>query len=110
MKYIKTFEAVDYKIYWLIPTDERFKDSLKKINCSKYYLKTISGVRDSEKKLNHDYMFVGYSEGVNDMNLGWGWNVYIGKIKDAWYEEHGYKFGGTINIPEFEFEIKKYNI
>ena len=41
MKYIKTFESniLDYKCYWLLPTDERFKKSLTDINMSEEQIK-----------------------------------------------------------------------
>ena len=114
MKYLRLFEELNIigeehlKIYWLIPTDERFEDSLNKINCSEHYRKIILSVRDKDT----GYMFVGYDEGFkkSDFCLGWGWNWYEGEVKNAWYEQHDYIFGGIINIPECEFVSKKYNI
>jgi hypothetical protein len=120
MKYLRLFELFEpekhkfnnkeyYKIYWLLPTDKRFKDALKKINCNEYFMnelltKTI--YRESA------YIFIGYTgtTPVTNIVTRWGWNEYKSELTDYYYEKYGYKFGGAINIPDWEFNIKKYNL
>jgi len=120
MKYIKMFELFEpeeykldnkyyYKIYWLLPTDERFEDSLKKIKCDSKYMKSILQAKIYKKS---PYIFVGYdgSSTVKYLSSRWGWVGYNGELISDYYEEEGYKFGGTINMHESELIANKYNL
>ena len=96
-------------MYWLLPTDKRFKKSLKELNCSNEKIKGMSHSKEIKK---HNYIFVGYTPNRSDSNddNNWGWNSYKGKPKDRHYEENDYKFMGMINIDESEFAANKFNI
>ena len=49
MKYIKAIKEVkEIKKYWLMPTDQRFEDSLKKVGCDDQY--------DRKNFLNNSYL------------------------------------------------------
>ena len=42
MKHIKLFEeSNNNKLYWLLPTDSRFRKSLKDIGCTEYYIRNF---------------------------------------------------------------------
>jgi len=112
MKYIKKFEKYSQKMYWLIPTDKRFKKSLKQLNFS---IEKIKGFSNSKEIKKHNYIFVGYNPNLNSNNnniddYNWGWNRYRGKPTEDYYEDNNYKFMGNINIDESEFAANKFNL
>ena len=108
MKYIKTYEHEEEGKYWLLPTDDRFYKSLKKIKCDDNYIQILLSL-----KIKEPFIFIGCNINipVNKSNNGWGWNKYEGKKYDKWYKGYGYKFMGTVNM-DYESEIiaNKYNI
>jgi hypothetical protein len=112
MKYLKRFEAKthDESLYWLIPTDDRFRESLKEIKCSSNYMNILNG--DSCKARKYKYVFIGYS--IVDNIEPWGWNSYSDEMVDRYFEKNGYKFMGTVNILDGEIElsevVNKYNL
>jgi hypothetical protein len=118
MKYIKLYENRNEKLYWLIPTDDRFEDSLKKIKCAKSYseglLKSVHQYtrKSDDPNFDNKYMFIGYNgkSRVKHSSSKWGWNPYYGKLYDSYYEEEGYKFAGMVNIEEYELTANKYNL
>ena len=88
------------KCYWLIPTDDRFEKSLLEINCPGWDISFIF-LKNKDFFQEKNYIFVSSS---------WGWTPYKGILRCKGYEKMGYKFMGAINIPDYEFDAKKYNI
>lgn len=104
--HIKTYENINIeKKYWLIPTDDRFEDSLMKIGCD-----DVDAIEDLNNRTlrNSKYVFILLH---NDGNVkDWGWNYYSGNIVDSFSKKHNYIFCGTVNIDEFELVANKYNL
>jgi hypothetical protein len=110
MKYIKTYESRNEKLYWLVPTDDRFEDSLKKIKCPK---DVIYGMLNGIISDNNKYIFIRYNGKEISMILAankWGFNPYKGELYDPFYEKEGYRFVGMVNIDEYELDANKYNL
>jgi hypothetical protein len=110
MKYIKTYESRNEKLYWLVPTDDRLGYSLKKIKCAKSF---SEGIQNSIKEYyNGEYIFIGYNGKANTKisSSKWGFNQYKGELSDPYYEEEGYRFVGMVNIDEYELDANKYNL
>ncbi len=109
MKYLKQFEKNNQKMYWLLPTDNRFKKSLIQINCTE---RKIRSLLDSSSLKEHKYVFIGYDKTNYDSNIDfkWGWNEYRNKMTDDYYENNNFKFMGTVNIDESELVANKFNI
>ena len=114
MKYIKMFEdnIYDSRCYWLLPTDDRFEDSLKQIKCPDFKIEQFLGNKNTRQ---YNYVFVGYNPTKtvdDDVSLCWGWNYKVNwnKNTEDFYEKKGYKFMGNINISDFEFDVNKFNI
>jgi len=104
MKHLKIYENNDGKKYWLMPTDERFLDSLDKISCND---PDFFGGSSHEFK----YIFAIYLPESYSNNIGeWGWERYRGELTCEWAEERNYEFQGIINIKEGELEADKYNL
>ena len=105
MKYIKTFEydINTNSMYWLVPTDDRFENSLKQIECPDEKIELFLTNNEIKK---YDYIFIDYSYD------NWGWNDYHGKMLDEYYENRNYKFMGTINIDynDIDFAVNKFNL
>ena len=108
MKYIKKFESIDkgYGKYWLLPTGDKFEDSLKKIGCPK--LSSLNFLKNKEIKKDI-FVFIGVS-----FLLGWGWNRFDGNIRNIFYDADNYEYMGHINIDNWELDVKpdvkKYNL
>lgn len=110
MKYIKKYEDIKYfGEYWLLPTDERFEDSLKKINCPIIFINRC--LRNSDLR-SYSYAFIGfwYHQMLYNTEDAYGWVKYNGNIPCSFYVDAGFKFGGLINIEKYELESKKYNL
>ena len=93
------------KLYWLIPTDDRMKDSLKQIKLPKVFINSMldqNFIRWNENK----YIFVCYDGPSNKC----GWNPYKGNILDDYFEQNGYSFAGKINLEDYELDAIKYNL
>lgn len=119
MKYLKKFENridkkyTDKSYYWLVPTDDRFEDSMKKIGCPSDFIfnKLESGFsRYKYVLISH----IGYDlvpkKPQENSNNRWGWNEYKGNIPDVFYSSIGYEFAGYVNMTEYELDIIKYNL
>ena len=101
MKFLKTFEDREFKgKYWLVPTDDRFEDSLKQIGIEKKRM-SYSHFFEEEIRNHGKYIFV---------SLNGEWDEYIGNIHNETYEDDGFEFGGVINIEDYELEAEKYNL
>lgn len=122
MKYLKKFEDVEeYKpknyygkhYYWLVPTDDRFEDSMRKIGCPQPYIRTKLYL-DFLKDLKYIFIsYNGYESGLRNDNdtSRWGWNKFRNsEIPNNFYEKNGFTFAGYINISEYELEANKYNL
>lgn len=118
MKYIRLFEGFEpqkikfknkyyYKIYWLLPTDDRLEKSLNKIHCDETYMDYVL-----TRPVYSPFTFIGYdgSAYVKYATNRWGWVNYEGTLKCDFYEYDGYEFGGAINIKDYELESNKYNL
>ena len=114
MKHINTFEVVrtssKSKEYWLIPTDERYKEALDIINCtdSNYISRIFSGSNEYE---DDDPIFLKLD------TMGWGWNAFRGDKYDVYFDILGYVNNGIILLTDEDFwlwnlkqNVKKYNI
>ena len=108
MKHLKYFEGKTQCSYWLLPTDERFEDSLKKINCPEYIMK-LRFLHNHELRDGFKYAFIGCETNSSHYS-DWGWNTYKGELSDEYYEECKYKFKGLVNIEEHELVADKYNL
>jgi len=113
MKHIKIFEDLfdnnlyDTRRYWLLPTDERFKKSLKKIKCTKDRTREFL----INEQIKDMYVFIGYNpERGNTESDKWGWDKYFEYYNDGFYEKNDYKFMGKININDYELDANKFNI
>lgn len=116
MKYIKSYEKAKAKhsniskMYWALPTDERYLESLRKINVSESLIVFF---------LNHNqnkYIYISYDS--TDIQP-WSWMPLFYQEKEGsdWYDSNDYKFYGYINMTEDEIEefemkkkIVKYNL
>jgi len=99
MKVFKFNESVRrIKKYYLIPTDDRFYQSLKTIQYPKDLIPRLESLRKE-----HKYLFIDYDGEY------WEWSKYSDDFVN-FYEIGGYKFMGAINIPEYELSSKKYNL
>ena len=108
MKYLKTFENKEVaKKYWLLPTDERYKDSLIQINCHEDLLNKFL---DDTDRYNHKYIFICFDKNETINYLKWGLMYYRYKPYDEYLEINGYKFMGNVNIPDYELDAEKYNL
>jgi len=111
MKHIKEYSGDDYTgvIYYLIPTDYRFEDSLEKTNMPRYFIDQYL----NNLKFNFDMNKIKYIF-INNYNYfgnsQWNWNKYKGIEKDKSFEDKGSVYGGRINIEDYELEANKYNI
>jgi len=121
MKYLKKFEDEDFteqdfqnlkderhNYYWIIPTDDRFEDSLKKLHCPKSFIEYRLRYNHILSKIDK-YMIINFEGTDNDIKNEdcWGWDYY----KDIkFHENRGDKYMGTINIPDYEFDADKYNL
>jgi len=115
MKYIKLFEydltTPVLPTYWLVPTDDRFSDSLKKIGISKEFNKYLRNSLDKHPELlTLPYLYVSYTPGYGLIGDGWGMLWYRKGGGERWYIEGRYTFGGNINIPDYELNTMKYNL
>lgn len=109
MKHIKKFENKrsnrDY--YWLLPTDDRFEDSLKQINCPTPRIYEFLRNNNIENK----YIFIANApNGISTSSPYWAWNNYIDVEYDITFDGMGFKYMGKINILDSEFVAMKYNI
>ena len=95
MKYIKKFENVNDKCYWLLPTDNRFENALKEIDCYKDIIRIYLDSDDEVRKNN--YIFV-RKDTRNAAHQEWGWNLFDGLLIDTYYDSKGYTFNGTVML------------
>jgi hypothetical protein len=113
MKYLRTFEDHKRSFYWLLPTDERFEESLNKIGCPESFINGILSNkfrddRGGDANVNPDFVFIAY---MHNSNYKWGWNPYKGNEHDHTFEiSHGCKYMGRINIKGYELDSEKYNL
>lgn len=116
MKYIRLFEEKEFesktktpRYYWLLPTDYKFEDSLRKIGCPEYKIRLFL---DNNYIPKDYFVFIGLAK-YTDID-SWGWNNYEGSLNSRYYDETDYDYKGIINIEDWEFEVKtmtnKYNI
>ena len=110
MKHLKTYENISKGQYWLLPRDDRFEKSLKDIDCNKDFIEILLE-SDDEDLLGCKYIFIACDDiyKKQDRTL-WGWNPFEGNLHDELYDEYGYKFMGTVNIPDYELTANKYNL
>ena len=97
MKYLKTFEDKNViKKYWLLPTDERFEQSLKDIKCPKSNIKRLLSsfsyyhLDDDEK-----YVYISYDNTEVFTDNYWGCDpFYIDEFNngDVSFNKDEYKF------------------
>ncbi len=92
-------------IYYLIPTDDRLEDALRKIGCSDYYYKQF--MRNKNVK-PYKFIFVNKYEYYN--KIQWNWSRFKDIEKDISFEQTGSIYGGKINIEDSEIQSYKYNI
>ena len=116
MKYIKKFERrkvpenlIKVKKYWLLPTDDRFEDSLRQIGYTEG-LEENGFLNPKFISEEHDYVFIVFEKENEEWADDWGWNPYRGNQLDDWSEKHGYKFCGNVNINDYELDANKYNL
>jgi len=88
----------------LIPTDDRYEDSMRKIGADVEYSEYIKPF------LKNKYAFIIYDTKYNKERNRWCWNSYNDKLTDDYSENNGYEFKGLVNIPEYELEAEKYNL
>lgn len=108
LKQYETWDTTEGKKYWLLPTDERFKKSLEKINCDPNQFINNNKIKTKYVFIRHD------GDYTHQSDKRWGWIEYNGKITNDYYDELGYEYQGTINIdgndPEIEMTTNKYNL
>ena len=92
-------------IYYLIPTDDRLKNSLEKLNCSDYYLKQF--MRNQNVK-PYKFIFINKYEYYN--KIQWNWSRFEGIEQNISFEQTGSIYGGKINIEVSEILAYKYNL
>ena len=105
MKYLKYNEYhSNRKFYWLLPTDNRFRKSLKAIGCPEVNI--LYFIKNEQIKKDY-YVFILLD---NTNAKVWGWNQYKGEPRDDYSEKHNYNFKGLVNIEEYELAANKYNL
>lgn len=107
MKNLKKFE--DYftgseKIYWMLPTDDRFYSALKKINCSKEFMEKMLR---NKMIARHKYVYIGFHSGDYLDEYSWGW---VDGDSEYFYKEEGFIYQGEVGIPKYELDANKYNL
>lgn len=122
MKYIKAYEG-EYdgsqgtRYCWLIPTDERWIDSIDKISKLDIDIRYVNDLEflkgvSEEKRIRKDYDFV-YIIYSSNQYPHWDWVKYDDNAL-TFFKKAKIKFMGNINISDDEIElktdIKKYNI
>lgn len=110
MKYLKKFEGISYytnKKFWILPTDERFKDAMNKIGAGYTdYDFAIAYFRNRGLK----YLII-YNASIKQKSIDIVWN-YIGYNSSSikYLESEGYENMGTVYIPQYELDMEKYNL
>jgi len=109
MKHIKTYEQNSDEVskYWLIPTDDRASKALDKI-----------GITDKKRMMNsikqnrifRDYIFVGYFGHPNGGYFGHRIPMDGNFLHSKEYDKDGYINMGAVDIPDYEIDVKKYNL
>jgi len=121
MKHIKAFEknhsAYSYKkqLYWLLPTDDRFADSLKQIDCRKpRKFEYFDGHNDDKYVFicfkNYSMTMPSKTDTNDERGTQWSWMPYEGKEYCEYLESKGYKYAGKVNIPDYELTVINYNL
>lgn len=122
MKYLRTYDNLNYgQKFWLLPTDERYFDSIDKIGCPRSFADVIRQTLFSEYKSrnNINYVYISFNiNNIDGMRGGYGWMPFRDDFNlNNFYKENGYKFMGMVNINDNEeFVIKnshkfnKYNL
>ena len=80
---ITKFYKYGDKKYWLVPTDERFVPSLKKLGCTSSFIKYQSN--NDNIKL-HKYVYIGIGDRVRAND--WSWSGYTEEGKNAFKDFH----------------------
>lgn len=116
MNHIQQFEKFDFckKQYWMVPTDERFEESAKKIGFdSQIFEFDNDGPTFREMIESYEYIFISFYKCLFEKKQ-WYWTT-LQKVQEL--ETDDYKFMGYINmtpdeIEEYELsiEVKKYNL
>lgn len=117
MKYIKKYENLGIKKFWLLPTDKRFEKALNTINCELSKKRIFLNDKNNMRMNKYAYVCVDF-EGVVP---SWGW---MPQYKDhnlidskEWFIDNGYIDFGYIGLTKKEIEkfemkknIVKYNL
>lgn len=115
MKHLKQYESTLEKYYWLLPTDYRFENALRKIGWVKVDLPHNPDFLTNVSIKAEKYVYIGTIPATNY----WGWmnfnesiDITPDNIKCDFYENNEYKFQGIVDIPELELELdaNKYNL
>jgi hypothetical protein len=100
-KYKKYVEPTE-NLYWLVPTDKRFRRSLVKIGCSPSW---INFQVKNSNILEHEYAYIAFITGGMQT---WNW---MPSSDGTYFERNwGCKFMGSVNIEPFELDGFKYNL
>lgn len=105
MKYLKEFEGLNNKRFWILPTDERIDIATTKIGANDtYYDDVIKNFRRLEQKY-----IIFFNNPLNISQPKWNYiGLNDGSVK--YLEGEGYKNMGYVEVPEYELDQKKYNL
>jgi hypothetical protein len=110
MRYLKRFEDIEDKKYWLVPTDDRFVGSLKELGCTDNFI----NIMNSNEHVKTPYIYICINPYVTRITQnftdGWGWNHYLGNEPNDFFDKAGYTYIGHINIVDEELTQSKYNL
>lgn len=118
MKYIKKYEKVGKRKFWLLPTDDRFEKALNIINCAPSKKDDFLADR-SQNMRRYKYIYISYDSDEKSISRQWGWMPYYRHDHDnndqlidskQWFIDDGYKdfdYIGLTNAEIEEIEIKK---
>lgn len=94
--WVKSYEVMGAKFYWLVPTGDKLKIALNKVNAPQ---KFINKMLDSNYKESHIY--IGQYATIDN----WGWDNKSSNFKNS-----GSIFKGKVDVDDFEVSGDKYNL
>lgn len=107
MIHIKHYEAINVPnhSYWILPTDNRYLNSLSDIGCIDNSLRNIDENDDdnyNEYLKNNKFIVISY-----DKIFDWSWMPYD---REDYYKKRNYSYKGLVNIHPSELLADKYNL
>ena len=99
MRYLKTFENINPRYYWRVPTGNKLEIALNKIGVTQSFIDKLT-----QKKFPNKYIYVGQYKTSFMSSYVWGWdNIDVFKETNAIYN-------GEVEVEDWEIKQNKYNL